>query len=119
MSAILILGVILVPWLDDMRAVSSAIAQPLVSAEQERRRLQQQIPGGNTAKDWDELDAAADQWLGKQPDDRMMSFMELDAKRATGQITEEQWREGVDILLYPDRNAPPIKLKPAPRRRRP
>ena len=33
MRAILILGVILMPWLDDMRAVSGAIAQPAAAKQ--------------------------------------------------------------------------------------
>jgi len=46
MRAILILGVLIMPWLDDMKAMSAAIPQPVVSKEEAARRrfYQQQIP---------------------------------------------------------------------------
>jgi hypothetical protein len=110
MRAILIIGVIIMPWLDDMKAVSAAIAQPANETDR-RRSYQQQIPGGATQQEWDQLERQADQWGGTQPD-RMMSIVELNAKRATGQITEEQYRESMDILTG---NVPPPP--PRPRRR--
>ena len=113
MRAILILGVILMPWLDDMRPVSSAIAQPGGEAAR-RRSYQQQVPGGATQQEWDQLERQADQWPGTQPD-RMMSIVELSAKRAAGQITEEQYQESMDIL---SENVPPPPMPPPRPRRR-
>jgi hypothetical protein len=97
------------PWLDDMKAVSTAIARP-VNETDRRRSYQQQVPGGATQQEWDQLERQADQFAGTQPD-RVMSIIELDAKRAAGQITEEQYRESMDILSG---NIPP---PPRPRRR--
>jgi hypothetical protein len=99
MRAILILGVVIMPWHDDMQTMSSGLAQPVVSKDEAARRrfYQQQVPGGATPKEWDQLERQDDQWRGSQ-DDRMMSIMELSAKLAAGQITQEQYDESMDIL---------------------
>ena len=90
------------------------------AAEQARRRsLQQQIPGGATQKEWNALERYQDK---NQPlNDRGMGFLELSAKRATGQITEDEFQESMDVLYgllpgepgshsyNPDASQPPPK----------
>jgi hypothetical protein len=43
------------------------------------------------------LNAQTDQWQGSQPDG-VMTVMELSGKYRTGQITKQEYDEGMDIL---------------------
>jgi hypothetical protein len=65
--------------------------------QQQRRALQQKIPGGLSPQEWDALNAETDRWQGSQPDG-VMTVMELSAKYRTGQITKKEYDEGMDIL---------------------
>jgi hypothetical protein len=78
-------------------------------ANSDRRALQQKIPGGLSPQEWDALNAETDRWQGGQHDG-MMTVLELSGKYHTGQITKQEYDEGMDIL----QGAAP----PAPKRRK-
>jgi hypothetical protein len=71
--------------------VQDAAAQTPV----QKRLLPNMPPDG--PQDWDALDRETDRWLGTQQDG-LMSVLELSAKRATGQISEAEFNESIDIL---------------------
>jgi hypothetical protein len=75
------------------------------SASNERRAIQQKIPGGLSPQEWDALNAETDRWQGSQPDG-VMTVMELSGKYRTGQITKQEYDEGMDILQGATLSAP-------------
>ena len=117
MRAILILGVMLMPWHDDMRAPSAAIAYAQ-QAQYDPNNPWKGIPGDPDAQ------ANAERSFKTRPqpipDDRGMADLEGSARVGTGQMSEAQYRQNWNILngfrpgdpgYWPADDEPPPKAK--------
>jgi hypothetical protein len=97
--ALILLGIVTMANFTPKQLASALMIEQAAArdAQSSRRAAQQQIPGGLSPQEWDALNAQTDQWQGSQPDG-VMAVMELSGKYRTGQITKQEYDEGMDIL---------------------